>query len=104
MSYIYKIALSFRKKIATKGDFAVSANVAYGEVKLEDSGAVYEDLDKVVKRVEGNYELTEHPTAYEFPVIQPAAPVCDTAGGSTKPSCEQQQQQQQAAKKDSAVM
>ena len=56
------------------------ANVAYGEVKAEPGGeaALYEDVDKMVRSVQGNYELTEHPdAAYEFPVSQPAAPVYD---------------------------
>ena len=66
------------------------ANVAYGEVTLEP-GAVYEDLDKVVKSVEGNFELKKRPAAqYEVPVSPPAAPVYDTAGESAKPSSEQQ--------------
>ena len=61
-------------------DFAVSTNVACGEVKLKGSrsgaGAVYENVDKVVRSVEG---LTEHLAAYKFPVSRPAAPVCDTS-------------------------
>ena len=68
--------------------------MAYGEVKLEDSGAVYEDLDKVARSVEGNYQLTEHPASYGF---QPAAPVC-AATESTKPSLTSEQQQKQAPK------
>ena len=69
------ILLPFRKRIATKDDFAVSANVAYGEVKLEDSEAVYENLDKVARSVEANDELMEHTEGGELPVSQPAAPV-----------------------------
>ena len=83
--------LSFRKKIATKGDFAVSTNVAYGEVNIEDTEAVYENLDEVVRSVDGKDELTEHPVAYEFPVSRPAA------ANRTKPSSKEQQQQQQHA-------
>ena len=95
------VLLSFRKKIAIKGNLAVSANVAYSEVKLEGSD-LYEDLVNVVKPAEGKDELTEHPVADEFPVGQLAAPVCDTAGGSTK-SSSKQQQQPQAANKDTAM-
>ena len=69
------VLLSFRKKIATKGNFAVSANVAYNEVKLEGSD-LYEDLVNVVKPAE--------------------------AGGSTK-SSSKQQQQPYAANKDTAM-
>ena len=67
--------LSFRKKIATKDDFAVSANVAYGEVNIEDTEAVYENVNKVARSVEGDDELIEHPEGGELPVGQPAAPV-----------------------------
>ena len=41
---------SLRKRSSGKSDFAVSANIAYGEVKLEPKargGGVYEDPDKL---------------------------------------------------------
>ena len=54
------------------GKFAVSANVAYGEVKLEP-GAVYEDPHKVARSIEGDFE---HAAAQcEFSVGPPAATV-----------------------------
>ena len=64
--------------------------MAYGDVTLEP-GALYEDLDKVVKSVEGNFELMQRSAAeYERPVDQPAATVHDTAGReSAKSSSEQ---------------
>ena len=38
---------SFRKRSSDKSDFAMSANRAYGEVKLEPRGGVYEDPNKL---------------------------------------------------------
>ena len=65
--------------------------MAYGDVKREPrgEGAVYEDIDKMVRSVKGKYEPTECPAAYEFPVSQPAAPVYDTVGEATKTSQQQ---------------
>ena len=55
-----------RKRSSGKGDFAVSANVAYGEVNLHTKPAgetMYEDLDKMARARQdnSNYELIEHP-------------------------------------------
>ena len=52
----------------------MSSNLAYGKVKLEAmKGDVYEDPDKVVRSVQSDYEVTEHP----WPDSQrrPAAPL-----------------------------
>ena len=56
----------------------MSANMAYGEVKLgalgEVSAGVYEDPDKLARSGRGgggNYERTECPAPYEFPVSKP---------------------------------
>ena len=49
-----------RKQSSGKGDFAVSANVAYGEVNLH-AKPVYEDLNKMARSGRDNYELVEHP-------------------------------------------
>ena len=77
--------LSFRKYLSSKSDITVRGNVAYGDVNQEpgEEAAVYEDIDKMVRFVEGKYELTERPVA---PVSQPADPVYDTAGDVTKSS------------------
>ena len=64
-------------KLNKKDDFAVSANMAYGEVKLE-STQLYEEPDRVVRSDQGHYELTEHPAITDSP---PAAPVYDTVEG-----------------------
>ena len=65
--------------------------MAYGDVTRETGGepALYEDIDKMVRSVERRYELTGHPSDYEFPVSPPAAPVYDTAGEVTKTSQQQ---------------
>ena len=50
---------------------------------------MYEDIDKVVRSVQGNYELVTKPAAYEaFPISQGAASdsVYATADESTKVS------------------
>ena len=79
--YCYLINFRIESK-AKAGNIAVSANVAYNEVKLKGSrsrrgaAAVYENVDKVVRSVEG---LTERPAAYGFPGSQPAAPVCEAS-------------------------
>ena len=53
------------------------ANVAYNDVKREPGGeaaAVYEDIDKMVRTVQGKDTLTRHPeAAYELPVSRPDA-------------------------------
>ena len=63
-------------------NFAVSANMAYGEVKLERTrarrGELYEEPDRVVQSDQGHYELIEHPVTTSSP---PAAPVYDTVEG-----------------------
>ena len=63
-----------------KDDFAVSANMAYGEVKLESTlkGELYEEPDRLVRSDQGHYELTEPPVTTDSP---PAAPVYDTVEG-----------------------
>ena len=54
----------------------MSSNLAYGEVKLEAmKGDVYEDPDKVVRSVQSDYEVTEHPDSQH----RPAAPLYETA-------------------------
>ena len=75
-----------------KSDFAVSANMAYGQVKLEalgDVGGEYEDPDKLARSGRGgprggNYEPTQYPAPYEFPVSDPEAPVYATADDITQ--------------------
>ena len=69
-----------RRRKAGKSDFDVSANVAYGQVKVEalgDVGGEYEDPDKLWSRSRqggGTYEPTECPAHYEFPISKPEAP------------------------------
>ena len=72
----------YRRRKAGKSDFATSANMAYGQMKLEALGGVggeYEHLDKLWARSgrggEGNYVQTQCPAPYEFPVSKPEAPV-----------------------------
>ena len=48
-----------RKKQLKNGEISVSANVAYGQVKLEPGGGEYEDPDKI-RSGQGNYELMQH--------------------------------------------
>ena len=83
-----------RRNKSGKSDFAVSANMAYGQVKLEGLGDVsreYEDPDKLARSGRGghrggdrdNYESTECPAPYEFPVSKPEAPVYATGGDTT---------------------
>ena len=68
--------------------------MAYGQVKLEGLGDVsgeYEDPDKLARSGRSgrggrdNYEFTEFPTPYEFPISKPEfeAPVYATAGDTT---------------------
>ena len=67
----------------------MSANVAYGEVKLEalgDVGGEYEDPDKLARSGRaggGNYEPTGCPSHYESTVSKPEAPVYATANDTT---------------------
>ena len=62
--------------------------MAYGEVKLGTSGSEYEDPDKLVRSERGegggNYEQTEYPAPYEFPVCKPGDPVYATADDTTR--------------------
>ena len=63
-----------------KNDFAVSANMAYGQVKLEAVGDEYEDPDKLARsagRSQGNYELIETPVPCEFHVSKPVYATAD---------------------------
>ena len=59
----------------------MSANVAYGEVKLEalgDVGGEYEGPDKLARSGRaggGNYEPTGCPALYESTISKPEAPV-----------------------------
>ena len=64
-------------------DFAVSANMAYGEVKLDSTlnGELHEEPDRVVQFDQGHYDLTEHPAITDSP---PTAPVYDTVEGQNK--------------------
>ena len=82
-----------RRRKSSKSKFAVSANMAYGQVKLGalgDASGEYEDPDKLARSGGGGrtYEPTEYPGAalpYEFPVSKPeAAPVYATADEITK--------------------
>ena len=63
--------------------------MAYGQVKLDtvgERGGEYEDPDKLARsagRRQGDYELTETPAPYEFPVSKPEAPVYATADETT---------------------
>ena len=63
--------------------------MAYGQVKLDtigERGEEYEDPDKLARsasRRQGDYELTEPPAPYEFPVSKPEAPVYATADETT---------------------
>ena len=67
----------------------MSANMAYGQVKLEalgDVGGEYEDPDRLARPGQGgggNCEPTEHPVPYKFPVSKPEAPVYATADETT---------------------
>ena len=75
-------------------DFIVTANMAYGDVKLEalgDAGGEYEDADKLTRSGRGggggggggNYETIRCPSPYEFPVSKPEAPLYATADDTT---------------------
>ena len=85
---IFVVYLSHRKK--SKNDPAVSANVAYGQVKLEierdrEKGGEYENLDQLARSGcdQGN------PAPYEFPDSKTEAlPVYEItvhASGRTQP-------------------
>ena len=64
---VLDIALMFdveNKSSSKKDEFAVSANLAYGEVKLEtkgDVGGEYEDPDKIVRSAGKTGELASYP-------------------------------------------
>ena len=62
-------------------DFAVSANLAYGEVRA----GVYEDPDRMIRSShdQGNYELTEYSASVPSPDSQPEVSLYDTADGVT---------------------
>ena len=78
-----------QRKSSKKSDFAVSANMAYGQVKLEalgDVGGEYEDPDRLARSGQGggeNYEPTGGPVPYEFPISKPEAPMYATADETT---------------------
>ena len=85
--YMYKFTINTynRRRKSGKSDFVVSANMAYGQVKLEalgDVGEEYEDPDRLARPGQGgggSCEPTEHLAPYEFPVSKPEAPVYATA-------------------------
>ena len=89
--HMYKFTINTynRRRKSGKSDFAVSANMAYGQVKLEalgDIGGEYEDPDRLARSGQGgggNYEPTERPAPYKSPVSKPEAPVYATADEST---------------------
>lgn len=61
-----------RKRSSGKGDFAVSANMAYGEVNLHTKSVgekAYKDHDKMARsgRDNSNYELIQHPLPSDIP-------------------------------------
>ena len=64
-----------RRRKSDKSDFVVSANMAYGQVKLDTSGGVggeYENPDRSGQSGGGNYEPTR------LPASEPEAPVYAT--------------------------
>ena len=69
-------AYFYRKKSSHEIEFAVSANVAYGEVKLEPlgggEGGVYEDPEKMVNSGRGNDRQTDYSTDHEYEVTRAA--------------------------------
>ena len=76
----YFNVLNRRKKLG-KSDFAVSANMAYGQVKpkaLGDVGEEYDNPDRSGQDGE-NYEPTGCPPPHELSVSKPEAPVYATA-------------------------
>ena len=56
----------------------MSANLAYGEVKLESTGLRGELYEEPGRLVRSDHELTEHSVTTNSP---PAAPVYDTVDG-----------------------
>ena len=74
----------------------MSANMAYGQVKLDtlgDVGEEYEDPDRLARPGQSgrNCEPTGGPAPCEFPVSKPEAPVYATAdetttSGKTRPT------------------
>ena len=83
------MCLCNRQRKSGKSDFAVSANMAYGQVKLDtlgDVGGEYENPDRLARHGQsggGNYEPTGQPAPYELPVSQSEAPVYATADDTT---------------------
>ena len=56
-------------------EFAVSSNMAYGEVKLEPlggEGGVYEDPEEMVKSGRGNDRQTDYSADNEYEATTPA--------------------------------
>ena len=78
--------LPFRKSLSGKSDVTVGENVAYGDVRREPGreAAVYQNIDQMLRSVEGRYELTERPAAYDFPVSRRVAQTYDRAGEVTE--------------------
>ena len=72
--------MKFSISLNKRDNFAVSANQAYSEMRLErrHRGESYKEPDMVVRSDQGCYELTEHPVTTDSP---PAAPVYETVKG-----------------------
>ena len=80
--------LAYRKKQGSHGgEFAVSANMAYGEMKLEPVGAgIYEDPDKIVKCVNKENRQLGKQLAGECSVDQSTeSEYVNTVGENMKP-------------------
>jgi hypothetical protein len=77
-----------RQRKTGRSDFTVTANMAYGDVKLEALSGEYEDPDKLARSGRrggdgGNYETIGCPAPYEFPASKPETPVYATADNIT---------------------
>ena len=75
--YKFTVIIYNRRRKSGKSNFTVSANIAYGQVKVETSGDVggeYENPDELAK--------SGHGGGNEFPVCKPEAPVYATADAS----------------------
>jgi hypothetical protein len=88
---IFNVLNRRRKLGRSTNDFSVSANMAYGQVKLEalgDVGGEYEDPDKLSRSGQGGdnsyYEPSEYPAHYEFPASKPEVSVYATADETAK--------------------